>query len=107
VRCLFLIPPGGGRTLSLRLPDSPAADALLLEAGISWEHAWIPGRADVQVQLDSTVGNLHLRIPGGHEGFVRGETPAVAAGPWTRRTTTANTQARRVCIRPRARGGPP
>jgi len=107
VRCLFVIPPGGGRTLSLRLPDAPAADGLLLEAGIIWEHAWLPGRADVQLQLESPAGNLHLRIPGGHEGLFRGETPSVAAGPWTLRVTTANTQDRLVCIRLRALGGPP
>jgi hypothetical protein len=107
VRCLFLIPPSGGRTLSLRLPDAPAADALVLEAGITWEHAWLPGRADVQLQLQSPAGNLHLHIPGAHEGFVRGETPAVAAGPWTLRVTTANTQDRQVCVRIRALGGPP
>ena len=106
VRCLFLIPPAGGRTLSVRLPDAPAADALLLESGITWEHAWLPGRADVQLQLESSAGNLHLRIPGAHEGFVRGETPAVAAGPWTLKVTTANTQDRQVCVRLRALGGP-
>jgi hypothetical protein len=107
VRCLFVIPPGGGRTLSLRLPDAPAADALLLEAGIIWEHAWLPGRADVQLELESPAGNLHLRIPGAHEGLFRGETPSVAAGPWTLRVTTASTQDRLVCIRLRALGGPP
>ena len=45
VRCLYVLPPSGGRTLSLTLPDGPAADALLLEAGITWEHAWFPDRA--------------------------------------------------------------
>jgi hypothetical protein len=107
VRCLFVLPPSGGRTLSLRLADAPAADAVLLETGITWEHAWKPGRADVQVLLESTAGNLHLRIPGGHEGFVRGETPAVSAGPWTLRITTANPEDRQVCVRLRALGGPP
>ena len=45
VRCLYVLPPSGGRTPSLTLPDGPAADALLLEAGITWEHAWFPDRA--------------------------------------------------------------
>ena len=107
VRCLYLLPPSGGRTLSVRLPDAPAADALLLEAGITWEHAWIPGRSDVQLRLESPAGTLISKIPGGHEGFVRAETPAVAAGPWTLRITTANPHDRQTCVRLRALGGPP
>jgi hypothetical protein len=107
VRCLFVLPPTGGRTLSLRLPEAPAADALSLEAGITWEHAWLAGRTDVQLTLESPAGVLHLRIPGAHEGFVHGEGPATAAGPWTLRLTTANTQDRQVCVRLRALGGPP
>jgi hypothetical protein len=107
VRCLFVVPPSGGRTLSVRLPDAPAADAVLLETGITWEHAWKPDRTDVQFLLESAAGNLHLRIPAGHEGFVRGETPAVTAGPWTLRITTANPEDRQVCVRLRALGGPP
>jgi len=107
VRCLFLVPPSGGRTLSIRLPDAPAADALLLEAGITWEHAWLAGRADVQLHLDSPAGALHLRIPGAHEGFVRGESPSSAPGPWTLRVTTSSPQDRQVCVRLRALGPPP
>ena len=107
VRCLFVLPPTGGRTLSLRLPEAPASDALSLEAGITWEHAWLAGRTDVQLTLESPAGVLHLRIPGAHEGFVHGEGPATAAGPWTLRLTTANTQDRQVCVRLRALGGPP
>ena len=107
VRCLYLLPPSGGRTLSVRLPAAPAADALLLEAGITWEHAWIPGRSDVQLRLESPAGTLISKIPGGHEGFVRAETPAVAAGPWTLRITTANPHDRQTCVRIRALGGPP
>lgn len=107
VRCLYVLPPSGGRTLSLTLPDGPAADALLLEAGISWEHAWFPDRAPVELRLESPAGVLHLRVPAGHEGFVSGETPAAAAGPWTLRLTTANPHDRQLCLRLRALGGPP
>jgi hypothetical protein len=107
VRCLYVLPPSGGRTLALRLPDGPGADALLLEAGITWEHAWIPGRAAVELRLESPAGVLHLRVPGGHEGFIRGETPAAAAGPWTLRLTTADPHDRQLCLRLRALGGSP
>ncbi|HEY1907990.1 MAG TPA: hypothetical protein VGG91_18215 [Myxococcaceae bacterium] len=107
VRCLFVLPPSGGRTLSIRLPESPAAEALLLESGITWEHAWLPGRTDVQLTLESSTGALHLRIPGAHEGLVRGETPAVTAGPWTLKLSTASTQDRQICVRLRALGGSP
>jgi hypothetical protein len=107
VRCLYVLPPSGGRTLSLKLPDAPAADALLLEAGITWEHAWIPGRSDVLLRLESPAGTSISKIPGGREGFVRTETPAVAPGPWTLRITTANPHDRQTCVRLRALGGPP
>jgi hypothetical protein len=107
VRCLFVLPPSGGRTLSIRLPDSPAAEALLLESGITWEHAWLAGRTDVQLTLESSAGALHLRIPGAHEGLVRGETPAVSAGPWTLKLSTTSTQDRQICVRLRALGGSP
>lgn len=107
VRCLYVIPPGGGRTLTLRLPEAPAAGALLLEAGITWEHAWIRDRADVQLRLDSPAGALHVRIPGGHEGFVRGESPASAPGPWALRIQTANPHDRNLCVRLRGLGAPP
>ncbi|MGZ3444860.1 MAG: hypothetical protein ACXWLG_04550 [Myxococcaceae bacterium] len=107
VRCLFVVPPSGGRTLAIRLPEGPAADALLLEAGITWEHAWIPDRADVQVRLDSPAGALHVRIPGAHEGFVRGEAPSSATGPWTLRVQTTNPHDRQLCVRLRALGAPP
>ena len=41
----------------------PFADglALLIEAGITWEHAWVPDRADVQLHLDSPAGAPPLR----------------------------------------------
>jgi hypothetical protein len=107
VRCLFIVPPSGGRALAVRLPDAPAAEALLIEAGITWEHAWVPDRADVQLHLDSPAGALHLRVPGGHEGFVRGETPSSAPGPWTLRVQTANPHDRQLCVRLRALGPPP
>ncbi|HZJ53438.1 MAG TPA: hypothetical protein VFD38_04810 [Myxococcaceae bacterium] len=107
VRCLYVLPPSGGRTLSLRLPDGPAAAALLLEAGITWEHAWFPDRAAVELRLESPAGVLISKVPAGHEGFVRGETPAAAAGPWTLRLTTANPHDRQLCLRLRALGGPP
>jgi len=107
VRCLLVVPPAGGRSLDVRIPDGPAAEELLVEAGIIWEHAWIPGRADVQLQLESPVGVLHARIPGGQEGFVRARTPATPAGPWTLRLRTANPQDRQTCLRLRALGGPP
>ncbi len=107
VRCLYVLPPSGGRTLALTLPDGPGADALLLEAGITWEHAWFPDRAPVDFRLESPAGVLHLGLPAGREGFVRGETPAVAAGPWTLRLTTANPHDRQLCLRLRALGGPP
>lgn len=107
VRCLFLIPPSGGRTLSIRLQDAPAADALLLEAGVTWEHAWLAGRADVQLRLDSPAGALHLRIPGAHEGFARGESPPSPPGPWTLRVQTSNPQDRQICVRLRGLGTPP
>jgi len=104
VRCLFVLPPSGGRTLAIRVPDAPAVDALLLEAGITWEHAWLPGRAEVQLRLDSPAGSLHDRIPGAHEGFVRGESPASGPGPWTLRIQTPNPQDRKVCVRLRGLG---
>ena len=104
VRCLDVVPPGGGRALTLRLPEGPAADALLLEAGIVWEHAWLPGRAEVHLRLESPAGALHLRIPGAHEGLVRGESPASAAGPWSLRIETSNPQDRQLCVRLRALG---
>jgi hypothetical protein len=107
VRCLFIVPPSGGRSLAVHLPGAPAAEALLIEAGITWEHAWIPDRADVQLHLDSPAGALHLRVPGGHEGFVRGETPSSAPGPWTLRVQTANPHDRQLCVRLRALGPPP
>ena len=107
VRCLYVLPPSGGRTLSLKLPEAPAAEALLLEAGITWEHAWIPGRSDVLLRLESPAGTSISKIPGGREGFVRTETPAVAPGPWTLRITTANPHDRQTCVRLRALGGPP
>ena len=107
VRCLFVLPPSAGRTLSLALPDAPAADALMLEAGITWEHAWVPDRAPVDLRLESPAGVLHLRVPAGHEGFVRSETPAAAAGSWTLRLSTANPHDRQLCLRLRALGGPP
>ena len=107
VRCLFLVPPSGGRTLVVRLPEAPAVDALLLEAGITWEHAWLAGRADVQLRLDSPAGALHLRIPGAHEGFVRAESPSSAPGPWTLRVQTSNPQDRQLCVRLRGLGAPP
>lgn len=107
VRCVFIMPPGGGRTLVVRLPEAPAADALLLEAGITWEHAWIRDRADVQLRLDSPAGALHVRIPGGHEGFVRGESPASAAGPWVLRVQTADPHDRQLCVRLRGLGARP
>ena len=107
VRCLFLTPPGGGRTLTVRVPEAPANETTLLEAGITWEHAWLPGRADVQLHLETAAGGLHLRIPGGHEGFVRGEGPPSGPGPWALHVTTANPQDRQICIRLRALGGSP
>ena len=107
VRCLFVVPPGGGRTLSIRLPDAPAADTLLLEAGVTWEHAWLAGRSDVQLRLDSPAGALHLRIPGAHEGFVRGEAPSSSPGTWSLQVQTSNPQDRQVCVRLRALGAPP
>jgi hypothetical protein len=107
VRCLFILPPGGGHALTVRLPDAPSADTVLLEAGITWEHAWVPGRADVQLRLDTPAGALHIRIPGGHEGFVRGESPSSASGPWTLRVQTANPHDRQVCVRLRGLGAPP
>ncbi len=107
VRCLFLIPPSGGRTLSIRLPDAPAADALLLEAGITWEHAWIADRSDVQLRLDSPAGALHLRIPAAHEGFVHGESPSAAPGPWSLQVKTSNPQDRQICVRLRGLGASP
>jgi hypothetical protein len=107
VRCLYVLPPSGGRTLSIRLPEAPAADALLLEAGITWEHAWFPDRSDVLLRLESPAGTLTSKIPAGHEGLVRAETPGVGAGPWTLRVTTANPHDRQTCVRLRALGGPP
>lgn len=107
VRCLFVVPPSGGRTLALQLTEAPAAEALLLEAGITWEHAWLAGRSDVQLRLDSPTGALHLRIPGAHEGFVRGEAPPSAAGPWTLRVQAGNPQDRPLCVRLRGLGAPP
>jgi len=106
VRCLFVVPPSGGRTLAIQLPDAPAADSMLLEAGITWEHAWLRGRADVQLRLDSPAGSLHLRLPGAHEGFVRGQSPASGPGPWTLRVQTSNPQDRQVCVRLRGLGAP-
>lgn len=107
VRCLYVLPPGGGRTLSIRLSDGPAADELLLEAGITWEHAWFPDRSDVLLRLESPAGTLISKIPAGHEGFVRAETPGVGSGPWTLRVSTANPHDRQTCVRLRALGGPP
>ena len=69
VRCLFVTPPGSGRALAIHLPDAPAVDALLLEAGITWEHAWLSGRSDVQLRLDSPAGSLHLRVPGEQDRY--------------------------------------
>ena len=107
VRCLLVVPPSGGRSLDLHIPDGPVAEELRLEAGIIWEHAWLRGRTDVQLQLESPAGVLHLRIPGGHEGFVRGDTPATPPGPWTLRIRTASSQDRQTCVRLRALGAPP
>ena len=66
--------------------------------------AWLPGRAEVQLRLESPAGALHLRIPGAHEGLVRGESPASAAGPWSLRIETSNPQDRQLCDRLRALG---
>jgi hypothetical protein len=107
VRCLFLIPPRGPSRLVLRFPDAPAAPELLLEAGITWEHAWKRERSDVRLQLSGSAGVLHLRIPAGHEGFVQGKAPQPSAGPVTLTLQTDDPHEREVCIRLRALGGAP
>ena len=107
VRCLFAIPPRGPSRLVLRFPEVPDAPELLLEAGISWEHAWKRERSDVRLQLSGSAGVLHLRIPAGHEGFVQGTAPQPAAGPLTLTMQTDDPHEREVCIRLRALGGPP
>jgi hypothetical protein len=107
VRCLFVIPPRGPSRLVLRFPDVPAAPEILLEAGISWEHAWKRERSDVRLQLSGSAGVLHLRIPAGHEGFVQGTAPQPTAGPITLTLQTDDPHEREVCIRLRALGGAP
>ena len=79
--------PSGGRTLSLTLPDGPAADALLLEAGITWEHAWFPDRRCAPPPRSPRA-----------RGFVGGETPAAASDRGPCWLTTANPD-RQLCLR--------
>jgi hypothetical protein len=107
VRCLFVIPPHGPSRLVLHFPEVPAAPELLLEAGISWEHAWKRERSDVRLQLSGSAGVLHLRIPAGQEGFVQGTAPQPSAGPLTLALQTDDPHEREVCIRLRALGVPP
>jgi hypothetical protein len=106
VRCLFLLPPGGPARISVRFPDVPAG-TLLLEAGITWEHAWKHERSDVQLTLAGPAGNLHLRIPQGHEGLVSGDAPVPAPGPVTLSVQADDPHEREVCVRLRVLGDPP
>jgi hypothetical protein len=107
VRCLFVIPPRGPSRLVIRFPDVPAAQELLLEAGITWEHAWKRERSDVRLQLSGPAGVLHLRIPAAHEGFVQGTAPQPSSGPLTVTVQTDDPHEREVCLRLRALGGAP
>jgi hypothetical protein len=106
VRCLFVVPPGGPARITVRFPEVPAG-TLFLEAGITWEHAWKPDRSSVQLALSGPTGVLHLRIPGGHEGFVSGDAPIPTAGPVTLTVQADDPHEREVCIRLRSLGGPP
>jgi len=106
VRCLFLLPPGGPARIAVRFPEVPAG-TLLLEAGITWEHAWKRERSDVQLTVAGPAGNLHLRIPQGHEGFVSGDAPQPAPGPVTLTVQADDPHEREVCVRLRVLGDPP
>ena len=106
VRCLFLVPPGGPAKIAVRFPDVPAG-TLLLEAGITWEHAWKHDRSDVQLVLGSPTGILHLRIPQAHEGFVAGDAPMATPGAVTLTVQADDPHEREVCIRLRVLGDPP
>jgi hypothetical protein len=106
VRCLFVIPPGGAARIAVRFPEAPAG-TLLLEAGISWEHAWKRERSDVQLTLGGPAGVLHLRIPQGHEGFVSADAPIPAPGPVTLTVQADDPHEREVCVRLRVLGNPP
>src|SRR5262249_60411455 len=66
VRCLFILPPGGAARIAVRFPEVPAG-TLLLEAGITWEHAWKRERSDAQLTLGGPTGVLHLRVPQARE----------------------------------------
>jgi hypothetical protein len=103
VRCLFLVPPGGPARIAVRFPEAPAG-TLLLEAGITWEHAWKRERSDVQLALSGPGGVLHLRIPQAHEGFVSGDAPIPAAGPVTLTVQADDPHEREVCVRLRVLG---
>ena len=105
VRCLFLLPPGGPARIAVRFPEVPAG-TLLLEAGITWEHAWKRERSDVQLTVAGPAGNLHLRIPQGHEGFVSGDAPQPAPGPVTLTVQADDPHEREVCVRLRVLGDP-
>ena len=106
VRCLFLLPPGGPPRIAVRFPDVPTG-TLLLEAGITWEHAWKHDRSDVQLVLGSPTGILHLRLPQAHEGFVAGDAPMPTSGPVTLTVQADDPHEREVCIRLRVLGDPP
>jgi hypothetical protein len=106
VRCLFVLPPGGPARIAVRFPEVPAG-TLLLETGITWEHAWKRDRSDVHLALSGPAAVLHLRIPQAHEGFVSGEAPLPVPGPVTLTVQADDPHEREVCVRLRSLGDPP
>lgn len=81
-RCLWLQPPGGARRLVAEFDGVPGGTRLVLEGGITWEHAHPrePGLAVTHFGADAEGAQLALAVPPGREGVLR-DAVALPDGP--------------------------
>lgn len=101
-QCIKLYPPGGASKLVAEFTAVPAAAAIALRAGLTWDRGYFhmpeltPVEVGVQINGDAAAS---LTIPVGVEGLLRAEGPPVPAGAtvrvWSR---SSNPSHRELCL---------
>jgi hypothetical protein len=106
--CLTLHPPGGPTRLVAELDNVPAAETLLVEGGIIWEHAPPLDTTALELGVDQGPGTAelaHLEVPPGVEGMQsRRVSPSPASKTLRIWTQSDRDKDRDACVELRALG---
>lgn len=101
-RCVFVPPPAGARLVA-EFADVPAAAALVLEAGFTWDRGFHhgPQLTPAFVRVETGAGGpplLDVAVPVGQEGLQRGEVTGTAPGLLRLSVEARNPELRDLCV---------